>query len=67
MLASIPLKLAIASLSPLALAMVLESADFDVTQALTEQGFNVSAIPALTTITGGTSLSACSIAVSDKI
>lgn len=55
--------LAAASSFELSLALNLESADFNVTQALIEQGFNLSAVPALANLTDQSSVFACSIAV----
>lgn len=63
MLPSLAFSLALASSVELSLALVLETADFNVTQALFEQGVNVSAVPALAALTDQSSVFACSIAV----
>ena len=63
MLLSLAFPLAIASSFQLSLALGLESAEFNVTQAIIEQGVNVSAIPALVSLTDQSSLFACNIAV----
>lgn len=63
MLPSLVISLALASSVKLSLALVLESADFNVMQALCEQGINVSAVPALSALTEESSVFACSIAV----
>ena len=63
MLPSLVFSLAVASAVELTLALGGESADFDVTQALIEQGVNVSAVPALAALTDQSSVFACSIAV----
>ncbi|POS75634.1 hypothetical protein DHEL01_v205976 [Diaporthe helianthi] len=62
MLESLVFMLSVALSLELSAAMAIESIDFNVTQALIEQGFNISAIPALATLTGRSSLSACSTA-----
>lgn len=63
MLPSLIFSLAVASSVDLSLALVLEPVDFNVTQALIEQGVNVSAVPALAALTDQSSVFACSIAV----
>jgi hypothetical protein len=45
-------------------AAVFEDSDFNVTEALLDIGFNVSAIPELADLSERSSLKACSIAVS---
>jgi hypothetical protein len=59
--------LAVTSYVQMSLAVGVESVDFNVTQALIDQGFNTSAIPALTTLTNKSSSFGCSIAVGDTI
>lgn len=63
MLLSLAFPLAIASSIKLCLALGLEFAEFNVTQAIIEQGVNVSAIPALVALTDQSSVFACNIAV----
>ncbi|KAJ0120475.1 fad binding domain containing protein [Diaporthe amygdali] len=62
MLSSLLFSLAVASSIKPPFTSGLESADFNVTQALIEQGVNVSAIPALGTLTDQSSVFACNIA-----
>jgi hypothetical protein len=60
---SLLLSLAFASLVQLSLAVGIDSPDFDVIQALREQGLDISAIPALATLTDQNSIFSCGIAV----
>lgn len=59
--------LALASSVELSLALSLETADFNATHALIEQGVNVSAVPALASLADQSSVLACSIAVSHAL
>lgn len=67
MVPSLVFSLALASSIKLSLALRLEFADFNVTQALVEQGVNVSAIPALAGLADESSVFACNIAVGHTI
>lgn len=67
MVLSLVLSLAVASSVQLSLAMGVESPDFNATQAVIDQGFNISAVPALATLTDQSSVFACGIAVGDTI
>lgn len=56
--------LALAASIELSVALSLETADFNATHALVEQGVNVSAVPALASLADQSSVFACGIAVS---
>lgn len=67
MLARLASSLAFASTIKSSLAADVEPADFNATQALIDQGLDVSAVPALADLARRGSKSGCSIAVGDTI